>query len=180
MSVAFFTTRCYCLNAVNKTEDALMIKVTYEFKTPQDLADFVMSATPRLVGAKVEPDVKYPVAPDKVEPAAKYARPPSSSFRVRAMKDLPVAPDLDPQVTEPVAEGLSPPVRQKARKSKNKPNVEDRVTSLDDVRKALTALAESKGLAACTDLLAKFGISRLTDLTPVGYDAFIAECRVPE
>ena len=137
-----------------------MIKVTYEFKTPQDLADFVMSVTPRLAGARVQS--RWP------EPA------------VKALKEPLVAPDLDPQVTEPVAEGLSPPVRQKARKSKNKPNVEDRVTSLDDVRKALTALAESKGLAACTDLLAKFGISRLTDLTPVGYDAFIAECRVPE
>ena len=50
------------------------------------------------------------------------------------------------------------------------------ISTLEGVRAALSKLLASKGVDSCTAILAKYQVSRISELDPELYGKFIAEC----
>ena len=153
----------------------MTIKLTFEFPDVPAALTFLSQVDPRQPGEDV---VTMPIAPKRGRPAKVAAPTPTTSeqgspaWAATLATSVAATPKVvnQPvqavvQASKPVAPATSAPL----------PPPEPTAT-LDVVRAALREVFNTKGAQTATGILQQFGATRISDVKPEQYAAFIAAC----
>jgi hypothetical protein len=142
-----------------------MIEVKLTFATQAELVAFFADAGPQLVAVApalndIPAEVQEAAAPKKTRKSknAEAEQAQAEPAAVAPAQEATAEPEAVAKEAAPAAEG-----------------VQDKSYTVDDVRKALQAYVGRTDFATGTALVKSFGASRITELKPEDYAAFIAK-----
>jgi hypothetical protein len=138
-----------------------MIEVKLTFATQAELVAFFADAGPAHTPAPVLNDIPAEVQ----EAAAPKKTRKSKNAEAEQAQAAPAAVAPEQEATAEPAEEAAPAAE----------GVQDKSYTVDDVRKALQAYVGRTDFATGTALVKSFGASRITELKPEDYAAFIAK-----
>jgi hypothetical protein len=133
----------------------MTVKISLEFPDITAAARFLLAAD------AIQAAVANSAAPANI-PAAPLA----------PAENLAASPAPAPE--KPVAKPKKARAKQNAEPAAPADAVE---CTLDDVRAALNNLMATQGMQACQDILARYGVTRVSQLLPNRFSDFVAECK---
>ena len=169
-----------------------MIRISYQFATPEEAIAFLAKANnithlsreivaPEEVATPPAPPkrrAKAPVSAPDVERSIKSAVVEAVADKVDAQIMAQVKAAPKPRDTSEDTVAITPEQIKAALKTPNAPVQAVAAVGADEVRAALREVFNSPGGAkAAADVLKEFGATRISDVTPDKYAAFIKACK---
>ena len=152
-----------------------MIRISYQFATPEEAIAFLAKAN------NITHLSREIVAPEEVvtPPAPPKRRAKVATKAVAPTSEVPSASSVEtPSVSRSAAAAPMPEPVKAAPKAPNAPVQAVAAVGADEVRAALREVFNSPGGAkAAADVLKEFGATRISDVTPEQYAAFIKACK---
>jgi len=154
-----------------------MIRITYEFQTEDEALQFLArdKAQPR---EAVQINIT-PTAPKRGRPSKAAAPTPTTPEQgspegaaILAVTSVAAAPKIVNQPVQAVAQAPKPV----APATSAPPPPPAPTATLDTVRAALREVFNTKGAQTATGILQQFGATRISDVKPEQFAAFIAAC----